>query len=601
MNPNEHERFALTKNQIFSLSIILAICISSIIFISYPVLNFYRAVILAPRFGCAIQGPYTYGPGLNSTDFLEDTLTIWVSPDPAEAPIPNDWKNKDLWSVALIPSMLPTANCTILNVERVIIGIYYNYIVGGFDTNPILPTALGIVCKIPADIKPLTYNLAIGFRTAITAELQSQGMIDLEPEVGSWQSPVLTRPVGLGDVSPSFLLTEPNCVVIPWEFDAKSSDSIGHTTIDGNKTNPFSFIHWTDIHFTLSDINWLTQSSEWINDSKVLAPNFIAISGDFISSPYEEPEAYALAYNTLKNIGIPLVIGIGNHDQKLISPWRHYFGPIFTTATFGDISIISIDSTLPLGAGIMNWIDDQAKICSSKGPTFIMSHYAPADTYFLAGGFGVMDIMLNRRLIGVLSGHSHDDCIMGIRKARDSMIDFIFGKLNEDDLPLVINEFDSLHDYSSAVTEPLLFMTRTTTRDGSILINQAFPHYAGYRRFSIVNNQVFNYTYDYNNDGVRDPQISIPNGRFKTITYQESTNWVLKIESQFNEPVDAACALFKIPIPATNMKWDLVGLNKTNGAYIRNYIQDNTQFIIEVRVPIGSNSNTTIVLEEVVV
>lgn len=592
-------RIFLPKKKVYALLIILFVFISSSAFILYPVFNYYRAVILAPRFGCSMQGPYTFGPGLNTSDYLENTMTFWVSPDPAESPMPSDWKNKDLWSVALIPSMLPTANCTKLIVDKVIIGVYQSYVVGGFDTNPIIPTALGLVCKIPADIKPLTYNLAIGFRTDITAELQNQGEINLEPSAGSWQSPILKKTFGVNSESPPFLLIEPNCVVIPWEYDAKSSDSIGHTTIFGNKTNPFSFIHWTDVHFTLSDIDWLTKKSEWINDSLVLAPNFVAISGDFISSPYEEPEAFNLAYNTLKDLGIPLIIGIGNHDQKLISPWRHYFGPIFTTATFGDVSIISIDSTLPLGAGIMNWIDDQARKSTTKGPTFIMSHYAPADTYFLAGGFGIMDIMLNRRLVGVLSGHSHDDCIVGIRKARDSMIDFMLGKLNEDDLSNVINEFDSLHDYSSAVTEPLLFMTRTTTRDGSILINQAFPHYSGYRRFSIINNQVFNYTYDYNNDGVRDPQISIPNGRFKTITYQESTNWVWSVESQFNEPVDAACAIFRIPLPTANMKWDLVGLNKTNGAYIRNYIQDTAECLIEVRVPLEPNSNTSIVLEEV--
>ena len=69
-------------------------------------------------------------------------------------------------------------------------------------------------------------------------------------------------------------------------------------------------------------------------------------------------------------------------------------------------------------------------------------------------------------------------------------------------------------------------MTRTSVKTGGLIFSDSYEElhgiaddrYAGYRKFTIVNNLVVNYTYDYNNDGIRDPQLCTPNGRYNIST-----------------------------------------------------------------------------------
>ncbi|MHA1370584.1 MAG: hypothetical protein ACTSRA_12835, partial [Promethearchaeota archaeon] len=111
------------------------------------------ATIVYPRFGCAIQGPVAPGPGHNTSIYLDGTITFWVAPDPAEVPIPTAWLDKSNWDVALSPSVMPTANCTPLEIEKIYIDDNPLVLFGGnLDSNPVIPSALAIECKVPADV-----------------------------------------------------------------------------------------------------------------------------------------------------------------------------------------------------------------------------------------------------------------------------------------------------------------------------------------------------------------------------------------------------------------------------------------------------------------
>ncbi|MBD3351987.1 MAG: hypothetical protein GF364_10925, partial [Candidatus Lokiarchaeota archaeon] len=226
--------FSITKRQ-WIVSILLVLFTSASIGILYfPIKISARAVIVSPRLSCAMQGPRTFGPGLNSTTYLQDTITFWVAPDPYEVLTPIDWKRKENWDIALTPTLLPNASCISLDIMEIIKGVNTDVVFGGsLDVNILYRNAVGIVCKVPANIPPLTYNLAIGFKEEINPAKQSSGEINLMPSYGSWQGKRGTASYKLGSGTPSFILTEPNCVYFPWYYDIKSSDSIDKTNING--------------------------------------------------------------------------------------------------------------------------------------------------------------------------------------------------------------------------------------------------------------------------------------------------------------------------------------------------------------------------------
>nr|MDO8118593.1 metallophosphoesterase [Candidatus Sigynarchaeota archaeon] len=322
------------------------------------------ATIVYPRFGSPIRGPFSPGPGLNTTTYLDETITVWVAPEPASTPIPVPWLDKNNWHVALVPSVLPTANCTPLLVESVRTG--KNQLVlfgGGLDVNPLIPTALGINCRVPADIVPVIHNLAIGFKTPITPGLQQNGSVNLIPTIGSWRGPAGSASTNWLTGNGPFVLVERNAIDIPWIHDARSSDGFKKTP-GGNAVKPFTIMHVTDIHYDAGNPNWLGNNSLWENDSKVIAPDMIVISGDLMEGPGSEETGsanqYDIALEHLSNLNIPVAIVSGNHDNRNLGLWKHYFGPLFWSTSFDDVRIVGLDSSLPVGSSTLNWLFQEA-------------------------------------------------------------------------------------------------------------------------------------------------------------------------------------------------------------------------------------------------
>lgn len=570
-------------------------CTMLVVFI-YPVSANSRAVLLSPRLGSGIQGPRTAGAGNNKTNYLNGTLSIYVGPDPAESPVPLDWYRKNLWSIALTPSVMPTAECIVLKVVKIRSAVSsFSAFGGGLGQNPIIPSAVQIVCEIPADIEPLTYDLAVGFNVEITPAKQLSGDINLTVEPGSWQGnkgSAYRLPFSGVD---SFLLKEASCVSIPWINDAHSSDKLSNLQYNGNPVKPFTFLHLSDTHFKNDRLDWLTNNELWENDSQVLAPDFIAISGDLIEGAHEDPTEMLLAYQRMRNLGIPLIITLGNHDHKVSSLWRHYIGPLYSNFRFDDVSVISFDSTLPIGSGVLNWMDNQAKSAISHGPSFLMCHYPPYNNYFTGGWQGTADIMVENNLSGILTGHTHTDFMAEMSKIRDRVLesDSLF------DFEYIFDDFNDNKKHLKAISEPIMFVTRTAAKNGWLRYNYTLPSFAGYREFTVVDNKVYNFTYDYTGNGVRDAQVSIPVGRFTTNLQFTGSNWQWHLENDYNHRLNAGRAIFKVPNPSAGMKWDLISLNKTNGAYIRTYISNSTTTYIDARVSIPANTNIILEIEEV--
>ncbi|MFX0103557.1 MAG: metallophosphoesterase family protein [Candidatus Hodarchaeota archaeon] len=377
--------------------IIIGVCSTIGIYMGSTVINNATATLVYPRLGAGMRGPASLGTFTSETGgYSTKKITFWVASDPAESPIPASWLDKNNWDVALIPSVMPTANCTPLRVDGVALG--NNQLVlfgGGLDVNPTIPSALGIECSIPNTIPPVMYNLVIGFKQEISPETQND--LDLIPRVGSWRGPR-----GSANGIMPFVLTERNVVSIPWICDAKTSDP----DLDGgNLVGPFKVMHVTDTHYYEFNANWIGNNSLWENDAEVIAPDVIVISGDFMEGPDNEnhgPYQYEIAYQHVTDLNLPMVIVSGNHDNKNIGPWKHYFGPLFSLTTFDNLKIVGIDSSLPISTGVMNWIDQQSTP-RNDGPVLLTCHYdIDPSSAFTSGWVGIGEIMIDKNLTGIL-------------------------------------------------------------------------------------------------------------------------------------------------------------------------------------------------------
>ncbi|MHA1341217.1 MAG: metallophosphoesterase family protein [Promethearchaeota archaeon] len=600
------------KIDIFSKRIIILFCIcGSALFLGFnifPNYSYARAILVFPRLGVALQGPEVLGSNFNgdpSVNFCNERITIWIAPDPPESPVPLAWYDPKLWNVAIVPSALPTANLTILPVEKVISGKSKGTIFGPFSLNNLYDSAVGIVCKVPKYIEPVTYNLIIGFREDISVERQLLGQIKTDPSPGSSQG--VRGSANILGTKP-FILTEPSCISFPWAFDGRSWDDSGKNIDEENAANnslsaPFSFIHATDPHFSYEE-RIMQELYKWRDDMEVLAPTFIAISGDLIDLTYEEPEAFNLTYDFLKSMALPFVITCGNHDQKMLTPWKYFFGATSSIAKFDDLYLLSFDSSLPTPGIEMNWISNVLSNIPNNYPKFLMCHYAPWGDYFNAGWLGITNLALSYGVKGIIVGHYHGDYIAKVEDVQNSLLaesDFISisSGLSIEALNQIREKFDSSFDVTSPIEDPLLILTRSTGKESFLFENKSYSGYSGYRRFVLEKDEVYNFSYDYNNDGIRDIQYSIPNGRFNTVLQFDSGKWTLAIESSLNEDVIGGRALFKVPSATEGYKWDLVDLNKTNGAYIRSYLDDGIQSLIDVRCVIPKNSIISLQIEEV--
>jgi predicted phosphodiesterase len=507
--------------------------------------------------------------------------------------------------VALVPSVMPTANCTPLLVDNVFTG--QNQIVlfgGGMDVNPTFPTALGITCKIPASTAPVLYDLAIGFKTIITPKIQHEGGIDLIPHIGSWRGSVGSGSSGLFTGSIPFLLTEPNAISIPWQYDAFSSD--GMKTYGGKAVKSFTIMHVTDTHYDPTQLNWMQNNSLWENDSSVIDPDVILFSGDLMENPGASDShgaaQYDTAYARLTGLNSPIVMVSGNHDNRNLGLWKHYFGPLFSSTRFDDVKVVGFDSSLPVGSGILDWIDQEASLAVPGGPVLLMCHYNIDPSYFQSGWVGIADMMIQKNLTAILVGHTHSDMVGSVARLRDTIFSNAGLLLDGGERALMdkveaeLETTNQTISYLHPIRDAQILMTRTASKRGDTIVPvQNFTEqqltYSGYRLATIQDNLVSNYTYDLDGDGIRDPQVSFPSGLFRTSVIKDASigtstsagaTWILN--NTGNENLRAARAIFLIPNAPANYHWNLVSGNLTS-AFIRTRITNGTHWWIDARVP----------------
>ncbi|MFP5511260.1 MAG: metallophosphoesterase family protein, partial [Alphaproteobacteria bacterium] len=119
------------------------------------------------------------------------------------------------------------------------------------------------------------------------------------------------------------------------------------------------FIHLTDLHLSVPDMDDPLLHADTaaaldlaVNKIKALEPkvDFVAISGDLAN--HGKKASYAHLKTALAPLQVPIVMSLGNHDDR--SNFRSVFGgsgapdtPLFAHMVIDGLHIIALDSSVP--------------------------------------------------------------------------------------------------------------------------------------------------------------------------------------------------------------------------------------------------------------
>lgn len=199
-----------------------------------------------------------------------------------------------------------------------------------------------------------------------------------------------------------------------------------------------TFVHLTDIHVGNPDIpddHLFSDTSATLKSilsdisSIVPKPDFIVASGDLVNrgdmSDYEELKRIFRE----ADLDIPVLFGLGNHDNRenfyksvvgrdseLLKPYDH-------DQVINGLHVIVLDSSLPnrIGGGFedgqVEWL--KAKLGENDLPKLLVMHHGPAldeddlegqwETFACADTILLRDLLKDRNVIGIVSGHIHFD------------------------------------------------------------------------------------------------------------------------------------------------------------------------------------------------
>lgn len=197
------------------------------------------------------------------------------------------------------------------------------------------------------------------------------------------------------------------------------------------------FVHLTDLHFSslgtaepslLSDTTaTLRRSFEAIHSLRT-PPAFIAISGDLTDRGNEAD--YAALKTLLAELaaGIPLVLALGNHDQR--SNFYSVFGgnangdslaPHDHDLVIAGLHVITLDSAVPrrvggtLSPNQIAWLAERLA-AHPECRKLIMVHHSPLfdldrgdvwDRLDIASTEALRNTIAGKNVVGILSGHVH--------------------------------------------------------------------------------------------------------------------------------------------------------------------------------------------------
>jgi hypothetical protein len=566
------------------MALILGILVSVTIFIptAVSINNNIRAELIYPRMGASIRTSPTEG-SQSAKEWLEKPISIWISTDPAMGLLPNQWNKKSLWMIGLEASVISNMSlviCDVIEISQ-----------GRMDAIMDRSLALEIIVKIPGTIEPGLYNLHVAFKhnlTEVRAPIYPGSFLGVK---------------GSGNAhTEGFYLSERVCVYVPWINDPEPNEQ--------NPLNAFSFITMNDIHIAFSSIEETIPSNfahlnQLREELSIWAPEVIIISGDLTNAPKNFPNEYMFGYEFYSSLGIPILTNNGNHDQGNLGLFPYYFSPLQSITDWSTVRFINFNSALQIDQKSTNWIINGIKIATNnRQAVFLASHIPLMDVFardVSGSAAAIMDAMIMYNGTGLLHGHNHYNLVMDAEKARSAYL--TYGNMEK------ACEIPSPQNPSvSEITKPKLIITTSGAKGARDKLTDFWTNYQayeGYRRITIQNNRMMNYTYDLDGDGFRDPSYSQPLFQLnRTINYDSligidpNAGVTYTIINNLTESIPSARVMVTVPKAPFGYQWNATGVNNI---LLRSQIANLTHVTLEYRVPIAAKTTQTIHIKPILI
>lgn len=322
----------------------------------------------------------------------------------------------------------------------------------------------------------------------------------------------------------------------------------------------YKIVHLADVPTFLGDGRGDVLMARIVEEVNMIAPDLVLISGDIA---YAGTWAhFHAALEHFEDFDAPLVAGIGNHEYKGLASFFTLFGPLHHVVDLGDRRVITLNS----GHGRDQLTESQARwmraafASREQRKTLVQLHHPTFWKRNLEVHVDeLVELCREHEVPVVLAGHWHGDYLFDeAGEARDDAWDF-------DGTKYVV-----------------------TTAAGADLREEysASPLHHGYRLLRLTGNELIDYTYDWDGDGVRHSSCSIPVGKLSV------SNWgpqAFTVHNELNESFDDAL------VPMW-LDGEVLGLEPDVGTLVDvAMIDGRTRY--RVRIDLKAQADTLIQLE----
>ena len=196
-----------------------------------------------------------------------------------------------------------------------------------------------------------------------------------------------------------------------------------------------TFVHLTDLHILSSTEGQLRGERPVNNLRRIIArirnmdvrPDFFILSGDLANDGEEaEYRMLSLMLEELREFGVPLILGLGNHDRRV--PFRQIVlgeeaadetQRFYHSAMFDGLRVIMLDSKVPdavhgeLDDQQLSWLEEELQKPAPSGNLIAVHHppvfstVEPLNEHCLRNPDALAQAIKGHNVHAILSGHIH--------------------------------------------------------------------------------------------------------------------------------------------------------------------------------------------------
>jgi len=324
-----------------------------------------------------------------------------------------------------------------------------------------------------AQLKPLPW------RAHLRSPYQNDVMLKIEKEQQQGANRILTVRIPMATLNGAYSLH-----LQQGEQQHRQIKAVHIKTSFNNETR---FIHLADQEGILGDEERYARMQHQVAEINLINPDFVLVSGDIAG--YGRWPEYRRMKEILANIDAPVVVAPGNHEYRGWGGYLATFAYPYHQVDIGNYSILSLNSSHgrdQLTQSQYRWLRGQLKQHRTQVNLVQMHH----PMFFRRNLVGMRDELVQEfnhyQVPAVFAGHWHSDAI--------------FNNLGE----------RQMLSYTFPGTK---YIITTAAAAGARPSDAVAPPHNGYRLIRMLGNQIRNYSTDFDGDGYRDADSSIPSGK----------------------------------------------------------------------------------------